>query len=122
MKNLLFVFTLFLGFQLFTDDIRTQNFIVNSDAAAVAEADTSNIITSWNDGFIFDNSFDECAPVQNLEDPGIKIFIPDSSLTNSMPILFPPPVDEDIFINIPPNCGELTGKQEPEEVDNNEQK
>jgi hypothetical protein len=121
MKNLLFVFTLFLGFQLFTDDIRTQNFIVNSDAAAVAEADTSNIITSWNDGFIFDNSFDECAPVQNLEDPGIKIFIPDSSLTNSMPILFPPPFDEGIFINYLPYCGEAVDDQVPDHDEEKEE-
>ena len=121
MKNILSVFTLFLGFQLFTDDIRTQNFIVNSDTAAAAEADTSNIMTSWDDDFIFDNNYDGCTPAQNPEDLGIKIFIPDSSLTDSMPVLFPPPVDEGIFINFPPYCGEAVDDQVPDHDDEKEE-
>jgi len=122
MKNLQILFTLLLGFHLLAEDTSAQKFVMNADSSAIFEADSTQIMTDWNDGFIFDNSFDECAPPKKPEDLGIKIFIPDSSLTNSMPILFPPPVDEDIFINIPPYCGELTGKQEPKEVDNNEQK
>jgi hypothetical protein len=114
MKNLLSVFTLFLGFQLFADNNHELNFIVKNDTAAAGEADTLKIMTSWDDDLISNNNYDGCAPAQNLEDLGIKIFIPDSSLTDSMPILFPPTVDEGIFINYPPYCGEIVDDQVPD--------
>ena len=46
MKNLLFVFSLLLGFNFFADNNSAQNDTAKTDSTSAVEADTSKIMTS----------------------------------------------------------------------------
>lgn len=80
-----------------TQQLLTQN--SNAENEFTAVADTSAIPDSLNtQNNIFLNSADLFAPCDSLSGPNMKIFVPDTLLTSSMPILVPPLIDEGIFI------------------------
>lgn len=82
---------------------------IQRDTTSLADS-TGKVLTE--EEFLKKYVHDPCNPTAGIQ---MKIFVPDSTLTASMPILFAPPVDEGIFINNPPYCSELPVKLNPEE-------
>ncbi len=111
MKIIQFFLTLLFGMYLFAGDIQAENYSAKTDSLSTAEPDSIEINTDWSQ-FLTPEYHNEnyLSPVYH----GMKIFIPDSTITDTMPILDPPPVDEGIFLNLPPYCGDIYEKQKSE--------
>ena len=104
MKIIQLNLTLFFGIYFFAGDIVAQNTVACKDSLSAAVPDSIEINTDWSQFLTPDYSSENCTPPEYF---GMKIFVPGSTLTDSMPIWDPPPVDEGIFFNLPPYSGKL---------------